>query len=100
MFPKSNLSFQIHKDIEGLDRSQKCILDNFWNAKNDIQKLEALNILSFHFKQLNDNLDSFPNPSSSNMHCISMDTNLESFDCRKFSKESKATFSKRFSNTL
>ena len=100
MFPKSNLSFQIHKDIEGLDRSQKCILDNFWNAKNDIQKLEALNILSFHFKQLNDNLDSFPNPSSSDMHCISMDTDLESFDCRKISKESKATFSKRFSNTL
>ena len=36
MFPKSNLSFQIHKDIEDLDKSQKCILDNFWNAKSDI----------------------------------------------------------------
>ena len=28
VFPKSNLSFRIHKYIEGLDRSQKCILDN------------------------------------------------------------------------
>ena len=28
VLPKSNLSFWIHKDIEGLDRSQKCILDN------------------------------------------------------------------------
>ena len=28
MFPKSNFSFQIHRDIEGLDKSQKCILDN------------------------------------------------------------------------
>ena len=28
VFPKSNLSFRIYKDIEGLDRSQKCILDN------------------------------------------------------------------------
>ena len=32
VFPKSNLSFWIHKDIENLDRSQKCILDNLWNA--------------------------------------------------------------------
>ena len=63
VFPKSNLSFRIHKDIEGLDKSQKCILDKFWNAKSDIQKLEALNALSFHFKQINDNLDSFSNPS-------------------------------------
>ena len=37
VFPKCNLSFRIHKDIEGLDRSQKCILDNLWNAKSDIQ---------------------------------------------------------------
>ena len=29
VFPKSNPSFRIHKDIEGLDKSQKCILDNF-----------------------------------------------------------------------
>ena len=28
VFPKSNLSFWIHKDIEGLDRLQKYILDN------------------------------------------------------------------------
>ena len=33
VFPKNNLSFQIHKDIEGLDRSQKYILNNLWNAK-------------------------------------------------------------------
>ena len=45
MFPKSNMSFWIHKDIEGFDRSQKCILDNLWNAKSDIQKLEALNVV-------------------------------------------------------
>ena len=50
VFPKSNMSFRIHKDVEGLDRSQKCILDNLWNAKSDIQKLEVLNALSFHFK--------------------------------------------------
>ena len=50
VFPKSNMSFQIHKDIEGLDISQKCILDNLWNVKSDIQKLEALNALSFHLK--------------------------------------------------
>ena len=80
--------------IEGLNRSQKCILDNLWNAKSDIQKLEALNALSFHFKQLNDNLDSFPNPSSSDRHYIPMDTDLESFNCRKSAEESKATFSK------
>ena len=47
VFPKSNFSFQ---DIEGLDISQKCILDNLWNVKSDIQKLEALNALSFHLK--------------------------------------------------
>ena len=45
MFPKINLSFRIHKDIEGLDISQQCILDNLWNAKSDIQKLEALNVV-------------------------------------------------------
>ena len=28
VFPKSNLSFWIYKDIKNLDRSQKCILDN------------------------------------------------------------------------
>ena len=66
--------------------------------KSDIQKLKALNALSFHFKQLNDNLDNFPNTSSSNMHCIPMDTYLESFNCRKISKESKATFLKYFQN--
>ena len=49
VIPKSNLSFRIHKDIEGVDRSQKCILDNLWNAKSDIQKLEALNVLSLIF---------------------------------------------------
>ena len=90
--------FWIHKDIEGLNGSQKCILDNLWNAKSDIQKLEALNVLSFHFKQLNDNLDSFPNPSSSDMHCIPMDTDLESFNCRKSAEESKVTFLKSFQN--
>ena len=95
MFPKSNMSFQIHKHIEGLDRSQKYILNNLWNAKSDIQKLEASNALSFYFKQLNDNLDSFPNPSSSDMHCIPMDTYFESFNCRKILEESKATFSKK-----
>ena len=50
VFPKSNISFRIHKDIEDLNRSLKCILDNLWNAKSDIQKLETLNALSFHFK--------------------------------------------------
>ena len=80
--------------IEGLNRSQKCILNNLWNAKSDIQKLEALNALSFHFKQLNHKLNSFPNLSSSDIHCIPMDTNLESFNCKKISEESKATFSK------
>ena len=98
VFPKSNFSFQIHKDIEGLDMSQKCILDNLWNAKSDSQKIEALNALSFHFKQLNDNLDSFPSPSSSDMHCIPMDTDLKSFNCRKIIDESKATISKYFQN--
>ena len=94
VIPKSNLSFRIHKDIEGVDRSQKCILDNLWNAKSDIQKLEALNALSFHFKQLNDKLESFSNPSSSDIHCISMDTDLENFICREKAEESKDTFSK------
>ena len=96
VFLESNLSFRIHKDIEDLGISQKCILDNPWNAKSDIQKLKALNALYFHFKQLNDNLDSFPNPSSSDMHCIPMDTYFESFNCRKILEESKATFSKSF----
>ena len=66
--------------------------------KSDIQKLKALNALSFHFKQFNDNLDNFSNPSSFDMHCIPMDTNLESFNCRKIFEESKATFSKSFQN--
>ena len=83
VFLKSNLSFRIHKDIEGLDGLQKCILDNLWNVKSDIQKLKALNVLAFHFKQINDNLDSFPNTSSSDMHYIPMDTDLENFICRE-----------------
>ena len=66
--------------------------------KSDIQKLKALNALSFHFKQFNDNLDNFSNPSSFDMHCIPLDTNLESFNCRKIFEESKATFSKSFQN--
>ena len=80
------MSFQIHKDIENLNKLHKCILDNLWNAKSDIQKLEALNALSFHFKQLNDNLDNFYNPSSYDIHCLPMDANLESFNCRKISE--------------
>ena len=78
--------FRIHKDIEGLDKSQKCILDNLWNTKRNIQKLEVLNVLSFHFKQINDNLDNFSNPSSYDMHCIPMDTELESFNCKKIAE--------------
>ena len=62
--------------------------------KSDIQKLKALNALSFHFKQINNNLYSFPNLSSSYMHCILMDIDLESFNCRKILEKSKATFSK------
>ena len=74
----------------------KKILDNLWNAKSDIQKLEALNDLSFHFKQLNDKLESFSNPSSSDIHCIPIDTDLENFICREKAEESKDTFSKAF----
>ena len=66
--------------------------------ESDIQKLEALNALFFHFKSLNDNLDNFSNPSNSDMHCLLMDTDLESFNCRKIFEESKATFSKSFQN--
>ena len=32
------------------------------------------------------------------MHCIPMDTDLESFNCRKIVEESKTTFSKFFQN--
>ena len=32
VYPKINMSFKIHKDVENLDRSQKCILDNLWNT--------------------------------------------------------------------
>ena len=66
--------------------------------KSYIQKLEALNALSFHFKQINDNLNNFSNPSSSDIYCIPMDIDLESFNCRKIIEESKATFSKSFQN--
>ena len=86
VIPKSNLSFRIHKDI-GVDISQKCILDNLWNAKSDIQKLKVLNALSFHFKQLNDKLESFSNTSSSDIHYTPMDTDLENFICRKKTKK-------------
>ena len=55
-------------------------------------------MLSFHFKQLNDNLNNFPHPLSSDMHYIPMDIDLESFNCRKIIEESKATFSKSFQN--
>ena len=92
------MSFRMHKDIEGVGRSQKCILNNLWNAKSDIQKLEALNVLSFHFKQLNDKLESFSNTSNSDIHCIPMGTDLENFICREKTKESKATFSKSLQN--
>ena len=54
--------------------------------------------MSFHFKQLNDNLDSFPNPSSSDMHCIPMDTDLENFICKEKTEESKYAFSTAFQN--
>ena len=84
--------------VVSIKLSQKCILDNLWNAKSDIQKLEALNALSFHFKQLNDKLESFSNPSSSDIHCIPMDTDLEIFICREKAKKSKDTFSKAFQN--
>ena len=47
VFPKSNMSFKIHKDVENLDKSQKYILDNLGNTLSDIQKLETLNALSF-----------------------------------------------------
>ena len=60
--------------------------------------MEALNVLSFHFKQINDNLNSIPNPSSSDMHWIPMDTDIKSFNCRKSVEESKATVSKSFQN--
>ena len=76
--------------------------DNLWNARSDSQKLEALNVLSFHFKQTNDNLDKFSNPSSSVIHCVPMDTDLENFICRKQKKiskeESTTTFSKFLQN--
>ena len=58
----------------------------------------ALNALSFHFKQLNDKLESFSNPSSSDIHCIPIDTDLENFICREKAEESKDTFSKAFQN--
>ena len=58
--------------------------------------MEALNALSFNFKRINDNLNNFSNPSSSDIYCIPMDIDLESFNCRKIIEESKATFSKSF----
>ena len=58
--------------------------------------MEILNVVSFHFKQLNDNLDSFPNPTSSYMHCIPMVADLKCFNCRKIYEESKVAFSKSF----
>ena len=60
--------------------------------------MEALSALSFHFKQLNDKLVSFSNPSSSDIHCIPIDTDLENFICREKAEESKDTFSKAFQN--
>ena len=60
--------------------------------------MEALNALSFHFKQINDNLDNFSNPSSFDIHCIPMDTAIKSFNCRKSVEESKAAVSKSFQN--
>ena len=66
---------------------------------SDVKKLEALNALSLYFKQINDNLDSFTNSSSSNKHCTTMHTDLETFNCRKqrnfFKEESNVTFSKK-----
>ena len=60
--------------------------------------MEALNALSFQFKQLNDKLECFSNPSSSDIHCIPIDTDLENFICREKAEESKDTFSKAFQN--
>ena len=48
-FPKSNLSFHIHKDIEGLDKSQKCILDNLWNEKKLYSKVGSFKCFIFSF---------------------------------------------------
>lgn len=95
---KSNLSFRVHKDIEGLDRSQKCILDHIWNAKSVVQKVEGLNALSFYFKQINDKLESFANTSSSDIHCSPMDTYLDYFSYREKAKE--AVFSKPLQNEV
>lgn len=56
--------------------------------------------MHFFLKQINDNLDRFANTSSSNRHCTTMDTNMESFNCKKqrkiYKEESKETFSKKF----
>ena len=60
--------------------------------------MKALNALSFHFKQLNDNLDIFSNLSSSDMHCLPIDTNFESLNYRKITEKSKVAFSKSFQN--
>ena len=52
VFPKNNMSFRIHKDVDNLNRSQKCILDNIWNARSNIQKFETLNALFFILNRL------------------------------------------------
>ena len=38
IIPKSEFSFQIHKDIENQDKRQKCILDNLWNTQSKDEK--------------------------------------------------------------
>ena len=95
----SYLSFQKFTNILiFIPNLQKFILDNLWNAWSDSQKLEALNVLSFHFKQTNDNLESFSNPSNFGMHYIPMDKDLESFNCRKQKKISEEELTTTFSN--
>ena len=54
VIPKSNLSFRIHKDIENLNISHKCLLNNIWNARSDVKKIASSNALSHYFKQIKD----------------------------------------------
>ena len=52
----------------------------------------------FYFKQVNNNVNNFSNPSSFDIHYTLMDIDLESFNYMKQKKISEVAVSKKFQN--
>jgi hypothetical protein len=80
LYPKgTNFKFRILNNLaSSINEEQQCLLDAFWNTRNDGKKfLDSVNALTYYFNQLNNSVDiskfssfagiqtTFQNPSSS-----------------------------------